>query len=1316
MSRKAITGIAIGAVIIGAAVATGGISLAPSVAAVGSTSVAVGGAAFTVAGAAAAGGLVTTTLGAMALSIGASFAITSASTALTSGPKQPTAAVTRLNTSIDPRASRKTVLGSTAMPADVRYQEYFGAEQEWCGQVVAAASHKIGGVDEIWLNDELAWTAAGGTQGKFATFFFVEVIPEAGPGKTHIDNYPGASWSGRWDTSCRLTGCATVYLKYRLTGYGKKGTSPFSQQVPSRITIIGRGGMLYDPRRDGTAGGSGAMRAADQSTWAFTAGGDEIGSNLPLQILRVLLGWRINGKLAVGSGLPVRRIHLASFAEAANLADEMVTIAGGGTERRFHGALVYGEDEAPRAVLDVMLAACSARLVEIGGKIGIKIAHNDLALAATDPGLNTDDVMGAFTWNPDPALDQTPNVIRGRYTDPSSASLYQMIDYAEVRLDSPDGIDRTMPFDLAPVESPSHAERVASQALQRRQYQRTFTAPFDIRAHAYTIGQVVPFTFAPLGFNRRLFRLIDREPAGPGVLNLTLREENAAVYAWDGGNGAPVRPADPIVYDTRNNPIIVAIEQAGETADWVQIASSDPSRPKPQDGADVTGENTAKDTANVAGRPAKDLVEGFDKYRVDIDDLQDVFGTTESAEVAKAASEAAAAAAAASARGAQASSDSSSGSALAAAGSAGAASASAAAASRQATLAAIVGAGSLNPNPYFSNWPDGELPTSWVWWDASGGIVRSAGINGRPYAASFTTTDANNSGISTDVQAAFGKWVIEVTVQATGTWRGSGILYYGLTPDGGSILQAATIAFGTTPDTAGWVPGVIEDTGGGTYVRTFSLYVENPIRGDLRLHRLYAMANWDGFGQGRGAKAITFHQYRIRPASAQEIEARKALGDAGRAIARITDLEEAVAASDSAYASRFSQVEAIIPRGSNLVRNTEWPADRTEGWAAFQPNGSTSVMVNGAGDPWHPLNKNVLSIYQTGEDSAASWYQDAVPLEPGQWYQVSARVAAHRAAVKLVGWSANADGTGKVVVADSGAIRVGTGGQDIRNFTPMWLNFQAPGARGQIEVYKQPTDAGQGDSWMWICNPQIVKIGGPGTPYIEYTPGPDRGLLDGAFGRLTTTEIAAARADGRSQAYFQKVAEVPGGRASLTLYATRDNGEVRTGVDIDGDVRITGNTQVIGIVRANAFVNDQGVNLGAIVPGSLNFKAAGYETISVAAGAFNSTSGAYDAGEWSRAFAITSILPITSHVVEVRAGYAADIPPGFTAIFERRVLRFANGGVDLIQAESNTTYPFDDFSPPAGSVQYGIQVRIIYSNVSSVNVTGSVQTTADFYK
>ncbi len=537
--------------------------------------------------------------------------LTVAASLLQKTPKVPSSQTDRLSASVNPGAFRHTVLGQTAMPVEVRYEEWSGKDQEYCDWIVLHASHACESVDEIWFETTMAWSRATGVVGKYVGYFSVpHVILEGGPANAF------SLASGKWNQSARLTGCAYSHWRFKLTGNGKKAESPFVSGMPSRITVIGRGAKLYDPRRDSTVpGGSGPMRAADQSTWRFTTDdGVTIGENLPLQALRVVLGWRIRNpatgemKLATGSGVPARRLNLASFAVAANLADELVNRSAGGQEPRYHGAGVISEGDDPKTVLDTLCTAACARFRDTGGKLSFVVAHNDLAAAATDDGLNDDDVVGAFTWDPDAALEATPNVVRGKYVDATTNSLYQLIDYPEVRLPSPDGQDRIFPLDLAVVESPSQAQRIAKQVLQRKQYPREFSAPFDIRAWKYSVGDVVPFTFAALGFNRRLFRVAGQELGQGGVCNMTLTVEAAVIYSWDADDSAPVQPAEAIVYDSRNNPLILAIDEAATTADWPAITGPG----KPADYADVTGDNTSNDTKNVHGRPVAQVIADLD--------------------------------------------------------------------------------------------------------------------------------------------------------------------------------------------------------------------------------------------------------------------------------------------------------------------------------------------------------------------------------------------------------------------------------------------------------------------------------------------------------------------------------------------------------------------------------------------------------------------------------------------------------------------------------------------------------------------------------
>lgn len=505
------------------------------------------------------------------LSLGASL--------LTKAPTVPNSQTQRLVASIDPRAFRKEVLGQTAMATDIRYEEWSGPDQDYCDWIVCFASHAIDGLEEVWLNDEMAWSATTGVTATYAGYFSIpNIVLEGAPANAF------SFASGQWNASARLTGCAYARFRFKVTGNGKKAESPFSGGPTTRITAIGRGARIYDPRRDATVpGGSGPMRADDQSTWRFTADdGGVIGENLPLLILRRLLGWRILNpatgelRLATGSGLPPKRIDMLSFIVAANQADELVNRSAGGMEPRYHGAGVASEGDDPRTVLDALCAGCCGRFRDTGGKLSLVIPHNDLAEAAADAGLDADDVIGGFTWDPDPALEATPNIVRGRYVDASANSLYQLIDYPEVRLPSTDGIDRIFPLDLGFVESPSQAQRIAKQVLQRKQYARRFSAPFDIRAWAWPVGKVAPFTFAPLGFERTLFRVAEQEIGQGGSCSMVLEGESAGIYAWDADDVAPVQAAAAIAYDPTKAPLVQAVAESVQATGQLGITNSFP--------------------------------------------------------------------------------------------------------------------------------------------------------------------------------------------------------------------------------------------------------------------------------------------------------------------------------------------------------------------------------------------------------------------------------------------------------------------------------------------------------------------------------------------------------------------------------------------------------------------------------------------------------------------------------------------------------------------------------------------------------------------
>jgi hypothetical protein len=485
--------------------------------------------------------------------VGASLALSTASMALF-GPKIPKTQISRLNVSLDPSTPRKAVFGTTAMPLDLRYHESSGTDQEYVDYIIAVAAHKVASITEIWFEEKQAWTLAGGVTGTYSGYLTVTVRTEGTAG-----NYISINGGGKWGSTRRLTGCAYLHLRIKRTGLTKKAESPLVSGLPSRVTVIGDGALLYDPRKDSTVpGGSGSHRATDQSTWGAYTNADDT-DNPALQLLWWLLGWEINGKLSVGCGVPYTRIDMESFITAANACDENVTLAIGGTQKRYRTSGTASDADDRMEIINNLLASMNGTLRDNGGKLTVTAMKNDLADYVLT--FNEGDMLGEFDWQQTRGLTENYNIARGRYVDPSANSLYQMVDYPEVGFAAPDGIERVMSLDLPYVEDGRRAQRIAKQVLQRNQYRGMFSTTFNAKALGCQVGDVVRINLEALGWSNKLFRVVSQEIRFDGQVPMALVEENAAIYAWDANEVAPITPTAPTIYNPLNSPFILGIEQ-----------------------------------------------------------------------------------------------------------------------------------------------------------------------------------------------------------------------------------------------------------------------------------------------------------------------------------------------------------------------------------------------------------------------------------------------------------------------------------------------------------------------------------------------------------------------------------------------------------------------------------------------------------------------------------------------------------------------------------------------------------------------------------
>ena len=575
--------------------------------------------------------------GTVAGAITAGLSLSASLLSTTSMPKIPQSEtqLSRLQARLDTQAPRKIVLGpDTAFPADIRYYEGSGEDERVIEYIIAVAAHKVREISELWIEDELAWSETGGIAPQFVDYLGVEGYKEG-----RADNTRAINGGARWGSDDRLTGCAYLYVRVNRLGATENEQSPFANGLPGRVTIVGEGMPMYDPRFDSTRGGSGSMRVDNQNTWGPSSG------NPIIQSLNVLLGWRINGKLSVGAGIPAKYINFDSVITAANACDEDIVLSGGGTQPRYRTAGAFSTDDAPMNIVGALLAGCAGDLLDSDGQLSFLIKTNTLAVPAVT--FDDHDILSAGRWDPMGGQTNLPNIISGNFTDPSDRSLYQPVPYPSVRLDSEDGIERTAPVDLPVVENAPQAERLAKQTLQRMQYPGLFSAEYNMKGMAAKVGSIVWQSYSPRGWLNKPFRVVSQKPSRSGRIALVLREEHEDIYAWEAEDSAAVQPAEPVGFDFRNTGPILLAREAAKVAEWPRVIDSDGTKPEDNatfgspDGSPV-GDRNAEDVtgaiddsvvalANLAATNAEISAE-VDQHAADIAGLIDTYGVTASAE------------------------------------------------------------------------------------------------------------------------------------------------------------------------------------------------------------------------------------------------------------------------------------------------------------------------------------------------------------------------------------------------------------------------------------------------------------------------------------------------------------------------------------------------------------------------------------------------------------------------------------------------------------------------------------------------------------
>lgn len=334
-------------------------------------------------------------------------------------------------------------------------------------------------------------------------------------------------------------GCAYLIVTARFNSELHRSGAP-------QLLIEPKPTVFYDIRKDTTAGGSGAHRWTDRSTWEPTVNNVVVAYNL---LRGVYYGdeWLFGGQDFAASRLP------ASNWMAGMNACDLTTPVGASSEPIFRCGYEVRGDMEPLAVAEELLKGCNGRITEVGGRFKVLVGAPGAAVYSfTDENVVVTREQG---WRPFPGMSETVNAIEATYPEPGemwaqrdAPGLYSDVLEAE---DKGFRLPEPVQFNAVPYANQVQRLMLAMREDARRFRIHTLYLPPD--AWVLEPLDVVSWTSARNGYSNKKF-LVMRADGEPGM--------NQAVV---------LKEIDPADYDPPDTYVPVVPEPPGPNVPPTQV-------------------------------------------------------------------------------------------------------------------------------------------------------------------------------------------------------------------------------------------------------------------------------------------------------------------------------------------------------------------------------------------------------------------------------------------------------------------------------------------------------------------------------------------------------------------------------------------------------------------------------------------------------------------------------------------------------------------------------------------------------------------------
>lgn len=409
-------------------------------------------------------------------------------------------------------APRQVVYGTARVSGPIVYASSSGDAKQFLHLIVPLAGHRVSAPLALWVNDEripfadIDPTTSLVTTGKYKDRLRFQFFAGNQTTACSAKDETSDGWSA--DHILRETAYMYLRLEYDRDVFAN-GPGALSVEMQGHSQIL-------DPRTNVTG----------------------YSNNPALCILHYLTS-------ADGLACSADEIDTASFTAAANVCDELVTIAAGGTtQRRYTLDGAFTLDATPLDIIDDMLTSCAGTLVYVQGRYRLYAGAYD---APTDT-LTASDLAGQVELVTKPPRRELFNTVRGTFINPArNWQASEFPAYSETAIVTADGETITRDVEWPFTTDEIRAQRLAKLTLRRAREALTVRVPVKYAGLRYCVWQTLNVTLADFGWTNKPFRIVSWSfDAASGIINLTLREESANSYAWQFGDAQPL----PLAPDT----------------------------------------------------------------------------------------------------------------------------------------------------------------------------------------------------------------------------------------------------------------------------------------------------------------------------------------------------------------------------------------------------------------------------------------------------------------------------------------------------------------------------------------------------------------------------------------------------------------------------------------------------------------------------------------------------------------------------------------------------------------------------------------------